>query len=289
MGRRHSHRASAAAPHQRHGFGDRACRLDQFVHQDGIQTRHLADNGERLGVTVARRAPFFHKGERRIKSLRKVARFFRESQIGGHNDRVVELDFLNIIHQDRQRAKLVARDIEESLDLTGVQINRDVAVCAGGDNQIGDQACGDGHARLIFFVAAPVGIVWQNRRDPSRRGALERIEKNQELDEVAVNGRTQPLYQKNISPTDAALELYKDIFIREIVDVRFRKLETQMLANLECERTISPPAKYERFAVRTQLVHGCLVSGGTVQPVITWTAPPLVGTMRVTRLTVPGS
>ena len=77
--------------------------------------------------------------------------------------------------------ELVDRNVEESLQLALVQVEGEDAVCASNLQHVGNKACGDRHARLIFLVGAAVAVVRNDGGDAPRRGALECVDHDQKL------------------------------------------------------------------------------------------------------------
>ena len=77
--------------------------------------------------------------------------------------------------------ELVHGNIEEALQLALMKIERKDAVCTGNLQHVGDEARGDRHARLIFLVGAAVAVVRNDGGDAACRGALERVDHDQEL------------------------------------------------------------------------------------------------------------
>src|SRR5437762_553536 len=63
--------------------------------------------------------------------------------------RLEQVQLSVILGKQVDRGQLVDRDLEEALDLAGVQIEGQDAVRAGHLDHVGDQAGGDGHARQI--------------------------------------------------------------------------------------------------------------------------------------------
>ena len=67
-----------------------------------------------------------------------------------------------------RREEVIDRDVEESLDLAGVQVQRHDPVGARAFEQAGDQLGGDRHAAFHLPVLAPVAVIGQDRGDAFR-------------------------------------------------------------------------------------------------------------------------
>src|SRR5690606_42005657 len=98
-----------------------------------------------------------------------------------------EVALVEVARQGVEGGELVQRDVEEALDLTGVQVEGEDAVGAGSLDQVGQQPGGNRHARLVLLVAATVGVVGDDGRDPSGRGAAEGIDHNQQFEDAGVH------------------------------------------------------------------------------------------------------
>ena len=83
--------------------------------------------------------------------------------------------------------KMVDRNIEEALNLRGVQVDQQRAVGAGGGEQVGDQLRRDGHAGAVFAVLPRVAVVRNDHRDAAGGGALERVHHDQQFHQVLVD------------------------------------------------------------------------------------------------------
>ena len=65
--------------------------------------------------------------------------------------------------------EVIDGDVEEALDLGGVQVHGDHVVAAGGLQHVGDELGGDGGAALVLLVLARVGEVGYDGGNSSRR------------------------------------------------------------------------------------------------------------------------
>ena len=83
--------------------------------------------------------------------------------------------------------QVVDRDVEESLDLGGVEVHCDDVVTSSGLEHVGHQAGGDGGTRLVLLVLARVGEVGQDGRDTARRGRLAGVDHDEELHDAVVD------------------------------------------------------------------------------------------------------
>ena len=64
-----------------------------------------------------------------------------------------------VVDHDRRREEVVDGDVEEALDLPGVEVEREDALRARGGDQVGHELGRDRHARLHLAVLAGVAVV----------------------------------------------------------------------------------------------------------------------------------
>lgn len=83
--------------------------------------------------------------------------------------------------------KVVDGDVEEALDLRSVQVHGDDVVAAGRLQHVGHQTRGNGRTRLVLFVLACVGEVWQHGCDATGRSRLARVDHDEQLHDAVVD------------------------------------------------------------------------------------------------------
>ena len=79
---------------------------------------------------------------------------------------------LEVLVDHRRGVEMVDGDVEEALDLGGVQVHRQHAVGAGPGDQVGHQLGGDRHAAFVLAVLPGVAEVGNDGRDPLGAGPL---------------------------------------------------------------------------------------------------------------------
>ena len=105
----------------------------------------------------------------------------------GRNDHEVVAQTGHVINQNRHCGEMVDGTIEETLDLTRVQIDRDQTVCAGRFKHICDQLRRDGFASFGLTILTGVAIERRNRSDPLCRRALCSVDHDQLFHDCVVH------------------------------------------------------------------------------------------------------
>jgi hypothetical protein len=100
------------------------------------------------------------------------------------------------------RVEIVDGNVEEALDLAGVQVHGDDVVAAGDGEHVGDELGGDGRTAHVLFVHARVGIARDDGGDAACRGALARGDEDEEFHEVVVDVATGGLEDKDVLVAD---------------------------------------------------------------------------------------
>ena len=83
---------------------------------------------------------------------------------------------------------MIDREVEEPLDLAGVEIDGDDAIGPGSREAVGNQLRGDRLPGQGLLVLPRIAVVRDHCRDALRRRALERIDHDQLLHDRLVHG-----------------------------------------------------------------------------------------------------
>ena len=122
---------------------------------------------------------------------------------------------LDVADHHRRGEQVVGRDVEEALDLAGVQVERHHAVGAGAGDQVGDELGRDRRARPGFAVLPGVAEIGDHRRDAPRRGAAQRVDDDQQLHQMVVGRERRRLQHENVGAADVLLDLDEDLHVGE--------------------------------------------------------------------------
>jgi hypothetical protein len=191
---------------------------------------HVADHVHHFG-NVHVGAPLVHNGQRRSHLLREKPCPLHAARIRRNHRQVGQIQLLEIAHQHRAGKDVIDGNIEEALDLRGVQVDKQRAVGACRRQQVGDELGADGHARAVFAILAGVPVVGNHHRDPGRRGPLERIDHNEQFHQVLVHRIAGGLHHKNIYAAHVLEQLKVDLAVGKTLQLGLADLDADVLAD----------------------------------------------------------
>jgi hypothetical protein len=105
------------------GLRDRRRRGDHVVHEDHVAAFHLADDVHDLGLGGAA-AALVDDRQVGVEPLGVGARHLDAAHVGRDDGQVLEVELAEVLDEDRRRVEVVHRDVEEALELRGVQVDR---------------------------------------------------------------------------------------------------------------------------------------------------------------------
>ena len=140
--------------------------------------------------------------------------------------------------EDRRSVEVVDRDVEEALNLLGVQVDRQDAVGAGGGEQIGDELGRDRHAGLVLTILAGVTKERDHGRDAGGGRASEGVDHDQQLHDAIVGRRTGGLDDVDVAATDILIDLHERLAVGETVDGSGAERNAEMFADFLGQRRI---------------------------------------------------
>mmetsp|Transcript_3060 Transcript_3060/g.7667 ORF Transcript_3060/g.7667 Transcript_3060/m.7667 type:complete len:347 (+) Transcript_3060:879-1919(+) len=201
--------------------GDGARRVDHVVHQHRHLALDVADEVHDLGHVV-RAAALVHDRKRRVvQLLGERARARHTAHIWRHHHQVPRGNALGrqVVQHHTLAIHVVHRDVKVPDALPAVQVHGQHTVGAS----LGDQVCcelgGDRLAALRLAVRARVAVVGDDGGDGARAGALARVNHDQQLHEVVVDGRAGGLHQEHVAAADRLANLHVDLAVRKPLDL----------------------------------------------------------------------
>lgn len=111
------------------------------------------------------------------------------------------------------------RNVEEALNLVGVQIHRDDPLDAGDFQHVRDDLCRDRDARRTrAAVLAGIAEVGDGGGDPAGGCALQRIDHDHQFHQVVVRRRARGLQDEDVLAAHVFLDLDLDLAVGETAD-----------------------------------------------------------------------
>ncbi|MNV51199.1 hypothetical protein D3C71_1432390 [compost metagenome] len=131
-----------------------------------------------------------------------------------------------------------------------MQIHRQYPVGANGAEHLGGHLGGDRHARGAHAaILARVAEVRHHGGDAVDRGALERIDQDQQLHQVLRTGRAGRLDHEHVLLADVLLDLDLHFTIGEARHQRLARSHPQFLADALRKALVGVAGKYQQVGV----------------------------------------
>src|SRR5579885_999321 len=237
-----------------HGLRDGACRVDLLVDDQGVTALDAADNILGLRLPVIAQAALLDDGKRGVEPVGQFARLLGKALIGRDDGEVAQFHLGEIPCLQDLRGQFIDGNVEKTLNLPGVHVHRQHAVRARDGDAVGDQPRGDGNARLILLVGAPIGIVGDDGGDAIGGGTFERIDHNEQFHNRAIDGRAERLNDKDILAAHILIDFDKNILITELKYVGIARWNAKMATDCNGQLRICISRK------DTEIVHEYLLT-----------------------------
>ena len=117
----------------------------------------------------------------------------------------------DVFDHDRLTIQVVYWDIEESLDLTRMQVDSNNMVTSGCSEHIGNEFCGNRCTALVLFVLPSIRIAGNDCRNSSGRCGTASRNENEKLHEIVVHVRASRLDDKDVFVSDRLLDF--DVYL----------------------------------------------------------------------------
>src|SRR5713226_8373720 len=156
---------------------------------------------------------------------------------------------------------MIDRNVEEALNLRSVQVERQYAIGARSADQIRDQFRRDRHAWLVLAVLARVAVVRNDRRDATRRGALERVEHDQQLHQIVVHRWRRRLDHEDVRAADVLIDLHVVLAVGEAVQRDAARLDLELAADFLRERRVRSSGENLQGTVQGAEIISTVASG----------------------------
>src|SRR5580704_5300003 len=208
----------------------RACSVDDVVDDQARSSLHIADHVHHLSH-VQIRAPLVHDGQRSLHLGREKPRPFHSARVRRNHRKIGQVQLPEVAHHHRAGEHVIDRDIKESLNLRRMQIHEQCAVGSRSGQQIRHQLGRDRHPRTILTVLPRVPVVRHYHRDPSGRSALQRVNHDQQFDQVLIHRKTSRLHDKDVHSPDVLQQLKINLSVGETLQLTLAQLYSDVRAN----------------------------------------------------------
>ena len=178
----------------------------------------VADHVHDLGFAGAF-AALVDDRQRRVDALGEPTRAHHAADIGRHHHDIAEVEtFPDVAHHHRRGVEIIGRNVEEALDLPGVQVERHHAVDAGLGDHIGHQLGRNRRARTDLAVLPGVAEIGDHRRDAARGRPAQRIGDDQQFHQMVVGRKRRRLDDEGVRAADVFVDLDEDFHVGETPD-----------------------------------------------------------------------
>ncbi len=154
--------------------------------------------------------------------LAKRAGAHHAADVGRHHHHIAaEPAVLDVAHHGGRAEQIVGGDVEEALDLPGVEIDRQHAVGAGAGDEVRDQLGGYRRTRTRLPVLPGIAEIGDHGGDALRRRAPQRVDHDQQLHQIVVRRIGRRLDDERVAAADVFENFDEDFEIGEAPDVAF--------------------------------------------------------------------
>ena len=197
-----------------------------------------------------------------MEQTRVALRNLHAAGVGRHDHQVSAVDLGQVIDQNRHGGEMIHWPVEETLNLPGVQVDRNQTVGARTLEHVCNQTSCDRLAPRSLAVLAGVAVEGRHHGDAFRRRTLGGIDQDEMLHQRIVDRTTLPagvgLHDEDIGATDRLAISHVDLAVGELVDVGVAQRNSELMADVGGKLGGSPPGHNVELLVIEQL-HSCPV------------------------------
>ena len=153
-------------------------RVHHIIKEDAVLIPDIADDVHHLAL-VGLLTALVHNRQLHVQLLGKGPRPGHRAHVRRDHHHVLTDRtklFRVVVHKHRVAGQIVHRNVEEALNLRGVEVHGQHPVRAGGGNHIGHQLGGDRVPRLGLAVLAGIAEVGDHRGDPPGGRPAQRVD-----------------------------------------------------------------------------------------------------------------
>ena len=225
---------------------------NDVVEDDHVLPVHVPDHVHDLDLVLPG-PPLVDEGQRRLESGGVGPGHLHAADVGGHDHHVGRKRGLHVLHEHRRGEQMIERNVEEPLDLRGVQIHGQNPFRPRGGDEVRHELGGDGDPRLVFAVLARVPEVRDHRRHPPGGSPPDRVQHDQELHDVA-GGGIRGLDDEHVVAADVLVDLDPGLPVREIAHLHLPQGAAQVPTDLLRQRPVRVAGEDLQHAVHEGLL-----------------------------------
>ncbi len=179
-----------------------------------------------------------------VEPLGEASGAHHAADVGRHHHQIpVGVTRLDVRGHHRRRPQIVGRNVEEALNLAGMEIHRQHPVGAGDGDQIGDQLGRDRRARTRLPVLPGIAEIRDDRRDPLGRSAFQRVDANQQLHQIIVGRKAGRLDHEHVLAADILLDLDEHFLVGEAADAGVGQRQLEIIGDRPRQRQVRVPGE----------------------------------------------
>src|SRR5579862_452108 len=246
-----------------HGLDQRAGGIDDVVDDEAVHALHVANHVHYFGhIHVG--AALVDDGEGSAHLLREESRALHAARIRRYHGEIGQVHFAEIAHEHRAGEEVIDGDVEEALDLRCVEIDEERAVGSSGGQEVGDELGADGHARAVLAVLAGVSIIGNDDGDPRSRCAFERIDHDEQLHEVLIDGIAGGLHDEDVDAAHILEQLEVDFAVRKSLELGLADFDADVVGNLLGKPPVGGAAEESEALVVAEIAAFLALRGGPI-------------------------
>ena len=164
-------------------LGNSTCSVNHVIDDDNILVLYITDNLH-AGNHVSASTSLVAKNERATEVLSISIGTLRTTYVWRSNYHILETQALQVRQDDTRCIEVIYWNIEEALNLIGMEVHGDEAVDTCYAEQVGNQFCTDADTWFVLTVLASPTEVRHNSDNVTSRCTLGSINHQEQLHQV---------------------------------------------------------------------------------------------------------
>ena len=214
-----AHRDRALVLESAGGIAEGAAAVDDVVDQEAGAAVHIADDVHHFRFAGAV-AALVDDGQLDAEPRRQLARPHHAPDVGRDDDEFADVvGFADVLLKHRPGHKIVEGNVEETLNLPGMEVEGEDAVGPGGGDEVGHQLGRNRRARTGLAVLPSIAVVGDHRGDAPGRGAAQSVDDHKQFHHMVVGRGRGRLDDETVLAADVLENLDEHFLVGEALDV----------------------------------------------------------------------